>query len=133
MNRTTKAQRRQLKHDNARYSMRMEEVPRELWPSQTDKYPRVGVWRSRQFLCQAFTAERPAWIRLSINCTELDGKAWKDGITWEELQRIKSECGFGSWSAVEIYPPDDQEVNVANMRHLWILQTPPDYMWGAPA
>lgn len=45
---------------------------------------------------------------------------WIDGITWDELMEIKRQCGFGDRLAVEIYPPDEHIVNVANMRHLFI-------------
>lgn len=48
----------------------------------------------------------------------LDGS---DGITWDDLQWIKRAAGYGDREAVEVYPLDDDVVNVANMRHLWIL------------
>jgi len=63
--------------------------------------------------------------RISINRTEItnDG-GWKDGISWEELMRIKSEIGYGEMWAVECFPPDSAVVNVANIRHLWIVPAP---------
>ena len=31
--------------------------------------------------------------------------------------------------AVEVFPADDQVVNVANMRHLWVLPEPLPFAW----
>lgn len=47
-----------------------------------------------------------------------------DGLTWDELQAIKRDVGFGDWHGLEIYPPDQQVVNVANIRHIWISPEP---------
>jgi len=82
----------------------------------------IEVWRSKGFLLQVFNFENS--MRLSIIRTALteDGK-WQQNITWEELQRLKRECGKGDQVAVEIYPRDDDIVNVANMRHLWLTDT----------
>lgn len=52
-----------------------------------------------------------------------DGR-WADGISWDDLQRVKYEIGRGDQWAVEMFPPDDEVTNVANMRHLWIIATP---------
>ena len=57
-----------------------------------------------------------------------DGR-WKDDITWDELQEIKRQAGYGNQMAVEIYPDDLDIVNVANMRHLWILDEPLPIGW----
>lgn len=45
----------------------------------------------------------------------------KDGITWDELQLVKNEQGYGNRFAIEVYPPDNRVVYEINMRHLWIL------------
>lgn len=85
--------------------------------------------RSRGFLVQEF-AEADGVIRLSINRTELRGDGrWTDGITWDELQRLKREAGHGDRVAVEVFPPDSDVVNVANVRHLWLLRGAPAFMW----
>lgn len=66
--------------------------------------------------------EEHAICRLTVNRTEMgrDGR-WRDGITWDELQDLKRQAGYGEAMAVEVYPPDSEVVNVANMRHLWIV------------
>ncbi len=68
--------------------------------------------------------------RLSVNRTVLtDDGQYQDGITWDELNRVKAEAGFADAWAIEIYPPTDDVVNVANMRHLWILDEAPIQAW----
>ncbi|MBK7822842.1 MAG: hypothetical protein IPJ61_17715 [Tessaracoccus sp.] len=69
--------------------------------------------------------------RLSINRTDYSVRRgdWRDGIGWDDLQRIKTQClGEDVW-AVEIYPPPSELVDVANMRHLWVLDEAPTYGW----
>lgn len=45
----------------------------------------------------------------------------KDGLTWDELQEVKSDAGYGDRAAIEVYPRQDEIVNYANIRHLWVL------------
>lgn len=90
----------------------------------------VELWRSARFLVQVYRPEKGAQ-RISVNRTAIDTVTgrWLDGISWEDLQRIKREIGRGELDAVEIYPPDTDMVNVANMRHLWILEYSLPYAW----
>ncbi len=84
-------------------------------------------WRSREFLAQLYGHE--SLPRLSVTRTSIKGDRWADGITWDELQRVKSECGFGGVDAVEVYPPDCDVVNVGNLRHLWLMPAPLPFAW----
>lgn len=120
---TSREQRRQMQRDNAKLPSRLAVVPRHTWPALYDGNPNAPteVWRSRDFLVQCYRAEAPALCRLSVNRTTLSGDRWVEGISWEELQNIKTECGFGCMDAVEVFPDHRDVVNVANMRHLWIL------------
>jgi len=96
------------------------------------KHRPLAVYQSRDFLAQVHPANGAAAFRVSINRKETTEKGtanWQDGITWDELQRIKSEIGMENFWAVEIFPPDHQVVNVANMRHLWVLNAPPNFAW----
>ena len=87
------------------------------------------VWRSRNFLAQVFPQQHGA-IRVTVNRTELDGAGgWKDGITWDELMQVKDQIGYADAWAVEVYPPGGMVVNVANMRHLWIVAERPAFAW----
>lgn len=108
------------------YPTSLTKVPENEWPVAVTEHPRTNVWRSRFFLVQEFLHHNDV-IRLSINRTEIDARGrWRDDITWDELQRIKSELGYDDRQAIEVFPPDIEVVNVANMRHLWILSDPVD-------
>lgn len=120
---TTRFQRRQLKHDNERWPETLAKVPPHEWPDVDISIRKpVEVWRSRDFLVLLYSEEREI-VRMSVCRTAMNdtGKRFADGISWDDLQRLKSECGFSDADAVEIYPRDSDVVNVANMRHLWIL------------
>lgn len=42
---------------------------------------------------------------------------------------IKRQLGYGDFDAVEVYPKDNDVVNVANIRHLFILNEPLPFIW----
>lgn len=95
----------------------------ELLPIEFDRLSGcIAAWRSNRFLVQLFAAADGAQ-RITICRTSIDvvtGR-WLDGITWQEIQDIKRAIGFGDRDAVEIYPADADVVNVANMRHIWLV------------
>jgi hypothetical protein len=124
---TTRAQRRELERTNAKLPRELRPVPRDEWPNPNG--PQRRVWRSRDYLVQEFDAPDPACVRLSINRTTLTGDRWNDNLTWDELQDIKAQCGWITFDAVEVYPPAGDVVNVANMRHLWVLRDPLPFAW----
>ena len=105
------------------------EIPPDRWPEGHDTVTsiRVRVLKNDAFLVQVF-AEPNGYYRLSVNAVKQRFGVWKDGITWDQLQEIKRLTGYGDLCAVEIYPPDEHLVNVANLRHLWIVPEPP-FMW----
>ncbi len=126
---TSREERRQLQRDNAKLPLTLQEIPRSSWPDPNS--PQISVWRSRHFLVQVFPANPPAVARLSINRTTMGtaGVRWQDGIAWEEMQRLKKECGYGDMDAVEVFPAEADVVNAANMRHLWVLQEKLPFAW----
>jgi hypothetical protein len=67
------------------------------------------------------SACRTDWVARQNRWAEIDG--------WDTMQRIKNECGYGDFDAVEVYPRDADLVNVANMRHLWVLKRPLGFAW----
>ena len=119
----------QLAADNAKRPERMTEVDVS---SRIDLPERLlRVFRSRDFLAQLFSenenVQRLSIMRTALICAK--SRKWQDGITWDQLQQVKSECGFGHLDAVEVYPSDCDVVNVANMRHLWIFAEPLGFVW----
>lgn len=110
-------------------------IPRSEWPSYRQQ-TLEQVWHSRKFLVQMF-AETPfqgsECKRLSVCRVTLgeDGK-WDANITWDHLFDIKTELGFADWYGVEIHPRVKDLVNVANMRHVWLLREPLKLGWSSP-
>lgn len=128
----SRSQRRQLERDNQRYGFALVRVPEYEWPT-TPPIRCVEVWRSREYLVQIYREANDV-TRMSVFRTTFAAEVnrWDDGITWDVLQRLKRECGRGDSEAVEIYPRDADVVNVANMRHLWILPEPMPFSWRRP-
>lgn len=42
--------------------------------------------------------------------------------TWREMQRIKNELAGVDATAIEVYPPQSQVVDEADMFHIWVLR-----------
>lgn len=124
---STREQRRQLERENRKFPPTLQEVPRHEWPNPNA--PQVRVLRSRDFLVQVFSEPLPALVRLSVCRTRHNGARWDDGITWDDLQRVKREAGYSDKDAVEVFPADCDVVNVANMRHLFVLAEPLSFAW----
>jgi hypothetical protein len=110
-----------LKKENAKYPDTLKPVPVEQWPVTPPNFTKpIEVWRSKNFMVQVFSEGLNT--RLSINRPMIDNKGcWLDNIKWEDMQEIKHQVGYGDFLAVEIFPRDKDVVNVANMRHLWII------------
>lgn len=85
-----------------------------LWLSYFGE-PSIGAWESDKYLAVAF--QDMDAIRLDIR-----RKDEQDGITWDELQDIKNQCGFSDKDAVEFYPRQQDVINTANYRHLYIFE-----------
>lgn len=47
--------------------------------------------------------------------------------TKDEIYRLIKNAG--GWITVEVYPEQSNLVNVANMRHLFILPVRPEFAW----
>jgi hypothetical protein len=131
-----RAMKQTIAKSTEKYSDRLVKVAPQDYPVPT-KENLIEVWISKKYLVQIY-AEESGIIRLSINKNSIQGTGFrKDGsvswgeISWDELQELKNEVGYQDYCAVEIYPPAAQVVNVANMRHLWVLPIAPSYMWGA--
>lgn len=105
------------------------EIPKKDWPPErVDGVRRKTVLLGKTYLVQVFE-EHKGVIRLSINHTKRKGSKWSEGITWQELQDIKDAAGFKYKVAVEVFPERHKIINVANMRHLFVLPERPDFVW----
>lgn len=110
----------QMEKANLSFSERLAVMPLAVdAPSPSGCF---SVWRSQEFFVQAYHVPGGV-IRLSINRTHVDPATmrWLDRITWDDLQSLKEQAGYGDHEAVEVYPPGGAVVNVANVRHLWVF------------
>ena len=127
---------RHLREESKRFPEHLVDIPRDQWPARAAESGLLRVLRSRDFLVQVFNEGRERVIvRLSVCRTRLNaaGTRWEDGITWDDLQRLKCEAGYADMDAVEIYPARANVVNVANVRHLWVMAKPVPFAWRAGA
>jgi len=124
----SRKQRRAIERENNKRTEEFKLIPKSEWPINSD-YSRSRVFVNSKFLVQEFI-ERDC-IRLSISRTSFNKGTsdWSDNISWDELQKIKRDIGFGNMYAIEIYPRDIDIVNVANIRHLWVFKEPLSIGW----
>ncbi len=113
-----RAQQKQLIKDNSKLPNVFVEIPEKDWPFEQKNM--IKVFRSKNFLVQIYKEADSTRLSICRPTVKNDGH-WESNISWEELQDIKNQLGYGNDLAVEIYPNDKNVVNVANMRHLWIM------------
>lgn len=87
----------------------------------------IKVYQNDEFLVQIYKLDNEP-TRLTVNKVKRKNNDWVDGITWDQLMHVKRLVGYADKCAVEIYPPDKDVVNVANMRHLWVVDMP-EFAW----
>lgn len=80
------------------------------------------VWKSKLYLVRYYRYQDME--RLSINYTvpELDENV--DVIRWDILQSIKNTLGFAHRWAIEVFPPEEENLHSINQRHLWLVKEP---------
>lgn len=116
-----------LRQESSRYGRRFVDIDTgDLHP---DRAPLVRALRNKDWLIQIFDDQ--GHTRLTVCRARLapNGQRWAEGITWDELMWLKAEAGYAAAWCVEVYPPDNEVIDVANMRHLWVLPEPPAYGW----
>lgn len=120
------ARRKAMHAESLRWGTTLRELPRSEWPD--NPVPPIRAWRSRAFLVMEYAAKDGASRLTLCRCQLADDGDWRQDISWDDIQRLKRECGYSTRCAVELYPPDANVVNVANMRHIWLID-PPAFMW----
>lgn len=106
--------------------MPIKEIPREKWPAFVPD-GLIRFFKTDELGIQEYK-EKCGTLRLTVHKLKHKNGKWLDGITWDQLQHAKRLVGYANKCAVEIYPADKDIVNVANMRHLWIVDAP-DFAW----
>ena len=117
--------RRQLEKDNAKRPDKLSPLEKGKWPGGVfEDVSRIEVMISRYYMVQIFD-ERNGVKRISCNRTTIDQFGqWEENLTWDELMEVKRQAGYGESYAVEVLPDDSNIVNIANMRHIWIMPHP---------
>ena len=111
------------------YDNRYVEISTSTADNIQGKAKLLRAFRNRYFLAQIYR-EPNGFLRLTVQRCAIDKRGmWVDGITWDEMMTVKSMIGMSDRWAVEVYPPTDEIVNVANMRHLFLLADAPAYAW----
>ena len=122
----------QLEKDAKSFGDDLRPISTATWVRREIAVPPVRAWRSKRLLVMEFADPSPLVLcRLSVNRTAVNVHTghWLDGLTWDELQQAKFECGFGPFDAVEVYPAAGDEVNLANIRHLWVMRERVSFAW----
>jgi len=124
---------REMEKRAAKRPAELTPVPEHDWPGARGGERPLAVWLSRVYLVALYSAPSFGEVevrRLSVNRTTVDNRGgWSQDIPREDLQRIKRETGHGGWYGIEVYPCEQDVVNVANMRHLWLLAEPLPIGW----
>ncbi len=122
-----KAIQKEIWKENAKYTDEFVECDVTKIPNPNGYTPPVKVFRNKKFVCQIFTHE--GFTRLSINRTSINENGdYLDGISWDELYRIKNAVGYANSELVELYPAEKDLVCVGNLRHLWLAENLP-FVW----
>ncbi len=131
---TIREQRRFLKYEALKWGPKLREfTPTEMAEAvphgPTGPSRLLRAWRSREFIVHLWL-EPTGFHRLTIHRAHIDKDGqWEDGITWDQMQRLKAEAGFGDRWAVEVFPCEAELVHVSNLRHLFLMDVPPPYAW----
>lgn len=84
----------------------------------------VQVYSNKTPLCDGTPWEGTLCVSIkhsgARNLTQYDNKSKDIPITWDEIQAIKDHF-WPNRIAIEVYPRNEDIVNVANMRWIWVL------------
>lgn len=86
-------------------------VGRRGWPAEISI-----AYRNKVFSVLWRVLDRGV-VHLAVSSLSGDRPAWK------EMQRIKNDLVGCPWTAVEVYPPQHEVVDGADMFHIWVLPT----------
>ena len=135
MSSATRKMNQEIEKARSVYPEHLVELSREAVLEATakhpDHHPPARAWCSRRYTVMLFLEGDRVRLSCSVARVRDDG-GWEQNISWDDLQRLKREAGFGDRWAVECYPPDFEVVNVANLRHLWLVDESPDFGWAKP-
>lgn len=86
----------------------------------------VAAWRNDLYSVQRYDNETSIGLVIQLTVRSHHGRL----IGWDDLQRVKNDIVGEAAMAVEVYPPAEQVVDQAPMRHLWVLPQSFDLPFG---
>jgi hypothetical protein len=117
---------------------RLTPIPRDRWPPCFSGESQLQAWESQAYLVQHYRAApfngiactrlSASWFPVVKEKQWAAGWLWPDPLSWSQIQAIKREV-LGDLFAVEIYPPDEDVVDLANTRHLFVFAEPLALGW----
>ena len=111
-----------IRAENAKYGRDFVKIPHD---EVTVNPNFIEAWRNNILLVQVW--EGPP-LNLKFTRTELDERGCiLAGITWDQMFLAKNEIAHGAYADldfVEFFPAAENLINVANVRHLYQLETP---------
>lgn len=91
----------------------------ELWARQRERVgDLVEVHKNNVVLVQVYRRQTERGDALQLVLRRHDEEPIEG---WDVLQRTKNEIVGAHRSAIEIYPPEDEVINQANLRHLFVM------------
>lgn len=115
----SRAERRRIKREEGRTSKwERKPSPKELhrgdgWVGELDR-----AWINDKYCVMARTIQTP-WGQVDHACIRNTSST---DIPWKEKQKIKNELWGKEYTAVEVFPTENELVDDANMYHLWIFK-----------
>lgn len=77
-----------------------------------------SCWHNNIYAIQVFARQTADGEALQLTINRHDNEEIEG---WSDLQRIKNEVVGAHRVAIEIYPPESEVMDQANMRHLFVL------------
>lgn len=80
------------------------------------------VWASKLYIVRHYCYENSERLSVDYVVSELNENV--NMIKWDHMQKIKNLLGFADRYAVELFPPQDEEMHGIEQRHLWLVGKP---------
>ena len=77
-----------------------------------------AVYADGEFIVEVHSKDNPVPFKCRLVIKRYDKAPIRN---WRELQNIKNQIAGVDATAIEIYPPESEVTDTANIYHLWVL------------
>lgn len=77
-----------------------------------------AIYTDGEFIVEVHSTENPVPFKCRLMIKRCDKAPIR---SWRQLQDTKNEIAGVDASAIEIYPPESEVTDTANIYHLWVL------------